>query len=269
MKRQSPRVKNWERVEVPHRLGPPRPLLVRIESLPPRSYFAEHHHDWNQLVYASSGVLTVNAENSSLAISPEQAVWLPTGTRHWVGSLMGAEFRSLWVVDDPSLGLPSATTVFNVPPLLRALIIEAAALHEARRDCYAERVTALIFDQLLRTQRVDSALPWPRNSALLAVCEALYADPCDPRGLEDWATELRMSGRTLARRFDQEVGMSMRAWRRRLRLFKAIELLGGGLGVTQTALDLGYASASAFIYMFRQEMGCTPQHYRRMLRTRS
>ena len=37
----------------------------------------------------------------------------------------------------------------------------------------------------------------------------------------------------------------------------------------KTALDLGYASASAFIYMFRQEMGCSPQHYRRMLRTRS
>ena len=39
--------------------------------------------------------------------------------------------------------------------------------------------------------------------------------------------------------------MSMRAWRRRLRLFKAIELLAGHLNVTQIALELGYSSHSA------------------------
>lgn len=72
-----------------------------------------------------------------------------------------------------------------------------------------------------------------------------------------------MSGRTLARRFEAEVGMSLRSWRRRLRLFKSIELLGGGLGVTQTAMELGYGSSSAFVYAFRSDMGCSPQAYMR------
>ncbi len=45
----------------------------------------------------------------------------------------------------------------------------------------------------------------------------------------------RPVGRTLARRFEAELGMSLRAWRRRLRLFKAIALMGGGLDVTRTA----------------------------------
>jgi AraC-like DNA-binding protein len=71
-----------------------------------------------------------------------------------------------------------------------------------------------------------------------------------------------MSARSLAPRFDNEVGMSMRAWRRRLRLFKAIELLGGGLSVTQIALELGYSSTSAFTYAFRSEMGHSPQAHR-------
>jgi AraC-like DNA-binding protein len=70
-----------------------------------------------------------------------------------------------------------------------------------------------------------------------------------------------MSGRTLARRFEAELGMSLRSWRHRLRLFKAIELLGGGLGVTQAALELGYGSTSAFVYAFRTDMGCSPQAY--------
>jgi AraC-like DNA-binding protein len=72
-----------------------------------------------------------------------------------------------------------------------------------------------------------------------------------------------MSERTLARRFEAELGMSLRSWRRRLRLFKAIELLGGGFGVTRTALELGYSSTSAFVYAFRTEMGRSPQAYMR------
>jgi AraC-like DNA-binding protein len=44
-------------------------------------------------------------------------------------------------------------------------------------------------------------------------------------------------------------------------LDKAVEMLGGGGSVTETALDLGYGSPSAFIYAFRQEMGMSPQAY--------
>ena len=65
------------------------------------------------------------------------------------------------------------------------------------------------------------------------------------------------------RRFEAELGMGLRSWRRRLRVFKAIELLGGGLGVTQTAMDLGYGSTSAFVHAFRTDMGRSPQNYMR------
>lgn len=253
----------WEPLSLPIDLGPPRPMIVRAESLPARHCFPEHAHDWNQLVHAISGVLTVTVEGSCFAISPEQAVWLPSGTRHRVGSLLGSEFRSLWIAADAGAGVAEACTVFRVSPLLRALIIEAAEI-QGREDGsgYAGRVTALILDQLRRAEPLPAALPWPRRGILLKLCEALYADPGDPRGVEEWGAILGMSTRTLARRFDGEVGMSMRAWRRRLRLFKAIELLAGDLSVTQIALELGYGSTSAFTYAFRTEMGRSPQAHR-------
>ncbi len=72
-----------------------------------------------------------------------------------------------------------------------------------------------------------------------------------------------MSGRTLARRFGAELGMGLRSWRRRLRLFRAVELLGGWVGVTRTAMELGYGSTSAFVYAFRTDGGCSPQAYMR------
>lgn len=255
---------SWQMIEAPPDAAPPRPMTVRVQTIPARHAFAEHAHGWSQLVYAISGVLTVIVEGRSFVISPEQAVWLPTGLRHRVGSLLGAEFRSLWISDEVDRDLPIAAVVIGVPPLLQALIVEAAAIGGADdRDGYAGRVTALIIDQIRRAQPLPGALPWPHGGPLTLLCEALYGDPADRRSVEAWGRELGMSGRTLARRFEVELGMSFRSWRRRLRLFKSIELMGGGLDVTRTALDLGYSSTSAFVYAFRIAMGLTPQAYMR------
>ncbi|SCW89371.1 AraC-type DNA-binding protein [Sphingobium faniae] len=239
-------------------------MTVRVQAIPSRTYFPDHAHEWGQVVYAISGVLAVSITGQSFAISPQQAVWLPLGVKHRVGSLMGAEFRSLWIARDWIDSLPREPALFGVDPLLKALIIEAARFEADENDAgYAARVYRLILDQLQRAEPIPSALPWPAGEKLTQLCEALYADPADPRSSEDWASELGMSSRTLTRRFEAEVGMSLRSWRRRVRLFKAIEMLGGGMDVTQTAMALGYASTSAFIYAFRTEMGEPPQLYMR------
>jgi AraC-like DNA-binding protein len=251
----------WQDLMSPD-LGEPQPLIVRVETIPPRHCFADHAHRWNQLVYAISGVLTVNIEGSCFVIPPEQAAWVPIGTRHRVGSLLGAEFRSLWLDDTICSGIATNCVVFSVSPLLRALIIEAATLQGGQDDDgYESRVVHLIVDQLRRAQPLPAVLPWPRQGAVVTLCEALYANPADERGPEQWGTTLGLSARTLTRRFNEEVGMPLSQWRRRLRLIKAVEMLGGGCSVTQTALDLGYSTPSAFIYAFRQEMGMSPQAY--------
>lgn len=254
----------WKPISAPPDLRSPAPITVRAQTIPARRYFPEHSHRWNQLVYAVSGVLTVNTDAASFVITPEQAVWLPTGIRHRVGSLLGAEFRSLWIEERAGMGLPATPTVFSVSPLLQALIIEAARI-EGQDDegGYAGRVTALLLDQLKRACALPAALPWPRQEPLTHLCEALYLDPADSRGPDDWARELGMSPRTLARRFEADLGVSLRSWRRRLRLFRAVELLGGDLGVTQVAMELGYGSTSAFVYAFRTGMGSSPQAYMR------
>lgn len=254
----------WQAMEVPPGAAPPRPMTVRAQSIPARHYFPAHAHAWHQVVYAISGALTVAVEGRSFVISPEQAMWLSTGLHHRVGSLLGAEFRSLWIAEEAGRGLPARPTVFGVTPLLKALIVEATEIAgEPDGDGYAGRVTRLILDQLRRARPLPGALPWPRGESLAKLCEALYANPADARDTEAWGRELGMSGRTLARRFQDDLGMSLRSWRRRLRLFRSVELLGGGLSVTETAMELGYGSTSAFVYAFRTEMGCSPQAYTR------
>jgi AraC-like DNA-binding protein len=92
-------------------------------------------------------------------------------------------------------------------------------------------------------------------------CEAIYQNPSDSVSMEDWGMRLGASSRTLTRHFEKEVGMTLRDWRGRLRLFRAIEWLENGAPITQISIELGYASASAFSYMFRCNMGCSPSQW--------
>ena len=252
----------WSTVAAPPDVAAPRPITMRAQTIPPRHYFPQHAHDWHQLAYAVDGTLTVSLDRQTLVVSPDQAVWLPTGVSHAVGSLLGAEFRSLWIANEAGGSLPSSPTVLAVSPLLKALIVEAADIDGKRlADGYPDRIAAMILDQLGRAPKLASALPLPKDRRLLALCETLYLDPSDEKTAEQWAKQFGMSSRTLTRRFEAELGMTLRSWKRKLRLFRAIELLGGGLSVTATAMELGYGSASAFVFAFRSELGCSPHAY--------
>lgn len=275
MKRQPGPPVPWQPLRLPEDQAPPRPLAVRVQSLPAHHHFPEHRHPWHQFVYASSGVLTVTAAGQCFVIAPQQAVWVPAGLPHRTASLLGAEFRSLYVDAQALAGPQGQCTLLAVTPFLRALILEAGELLSAdpagppatgATDEEARHLTALILARLARLQPLPASLPWPQAAGLGEMCEALYANPTDERDLAAWAAQLHQSGRTLSRHFQRETGMTLRAWRQRLRLFKAVELLAGGQDVTQVALALGYASPSAFTAMFRQTMGQRPSAYRQQMR---
>lgn len=255
----------WIAISAPPDVLPPSPITMRVQSIGAREYFAAHTHEWNQVVYAVSGVLMVTAGGHSFAISPNQAAWIPAGTVHSVGSFLGAEYRSLWLADHPGGSLSQGgVTVFGVSALLKALLVEAATIQgQADEDAYFGRIYRLVLDQLCRASPISLVLAWPTSGALLSMCETLYNQPADSRGPDDWGRELGMSGRTLARKFFAETGLTLRDWRRRLKLFRAIELLESGLDVTGTALELGYSSTSSFIFAFRTEMKCSPMAYMR------
>ncbi len=261
-----PGMQDWKPVAVPEMTALPRSVFLRTQVLPAGHGFPPHSHGWHQFVYATSGVLAVMVEDNWFCITPQQAIWVPAGTRHTTGALQTAAFRNLYVESRP--GLPDDCRVLSVSALLRALIGElqrlgeAAARGEAEEAAYAARIDTLILDQLRRQPRHDFHLPWPRSARLHQMCTALYDDPADRRTLEQWGAALGASARTLTRHFEAELGLPLRAWRRRLRLFRALEWLTAGRPVTAIALDLGYASPSAFTYMFRRETGCPPMQWR-------
>jgi len=85
-----------------------------------------------------------------------------------------------------------------------------------------------------------------------------------PRSLAGLARQVNTSERPLSRLFRQEFGMTYPQWRTRRRIFAAMVLLADGVTVTDTAHACGWATASAFVHTFGQDMGTTPGAHRTM-----
>lgn len=242
----------------------PRELFVRQEQMPARHYFPAHRHNWHQLLYATSGVLVVELEGERYFIPPQQAIWLPAGCMHSVYSEYGAVLKSLYVECEYRLLSTDKATVLHITPLIRELIVSAAEFPELYpQSGYENDLIKLLLQSLSRLQTEDGYLPWPVSAELVELCNHLYEEADNSETTDQLARAQAMSVRTLDRKFRKETGMSLKQWRSKLRLMKAIELLNTGQSITSIALELGYSSPSPFIFMFREQLGMSPAQYRK------
>lgn len=242
----------------------PRPVFVRSQTLAANTHFAPHRHDWVQFLYALSGMLRVALPTGSFVVPPRYAMWVPAGVRHQVSALGKVEFCSLYIETEAASATasPDRCRVVEVMSLARELIVAAAELPvEYDQHGRAGRLIATLLDVLAGLQETDIYLPTPTEPRLRHICDALFEDPADDRELGTWAANFNVSTRTLARLFVDQTSMGFRAWRQRLRLYRALELLTGGASVTTVALEIGYSSSSAFIAAFREQFGKAPGEF--------
>ena len=245
----------------------PRTVFGRSESLPADSLARTHSHAFGQLSFAGEGVLTVSTPTGSHVAPPRRAVWVPPGMAHAVTTSERAEMRSLYIRADQPIFCPTRCLVLTVTSLARELIVAAAALPpDYDAEGPAGRLVAVLLDQLATLPEAGFSLPWPDDPRLLGLCRALAAAPDDARPMETIAKDAGMTGRTLARRFQSETGLSFGKWRRRQRLLAALAHLEAGASVTAAGLESGYESASAFVAAFREAFGSTPGEFARGLR---
>src|SRR5690606_33756548 len=103
----------------------------------------------------------------------------------------------------------------------------------------------------------------PSVPRLLRVCNAILADPADPRDIDDSAALAAMGRRTFTRSFKEETGMGLAVWRQQERVMEALSLLAASATITQVTYDVGYDSPSGFAAMFRRAFGVPPSKYLR------
>jgi AraC-like DNA-binding protein len=221
-----------------------------------------HTHDWHQLLYAAEGVMTIVTASGSWVVPPHRAVWIPGFVEHSVRMSGSVSMRTLYFALELSKGLPTECCIANVPPLLRELILEAVSRRTLQRSTAQEaRLIGVIVDQIEALPAAPLQLPMPHDARASKVAELLQANPADPASLEQIAKHAGASPRTIERLFRAETKMGFAKWRQRLRLLHALRLLAAGESVTNVALEAGYDSTSAFISMFRRELGTTPSRY--------
>jgi AraC-like DNA-binding protein len=224
-----------------------------------------HHHARGQLLGSSKGLLSVGVEDGVWVVPAIHAVWLPPHHVHSVRSHGPFNGWGAYVAEAACHDLPKRPCTIATSGLLREALLRAGTWPIAPLGEANARIAAVILDEIRQAPAEPFGLPLPRDARLQRIARALIADPADERGLDEWAGWAATSSRTLSRRFVTETGFSFSAWRQRARLMRSLEMLAAGTPVTTVALDLGYATASAFIGPFRRAFGRTPAAWRQGL----
>ncbi|WP_019930702.1 helix-turn-helix domain-containing protein [Nocardia sp. BMG111209] len=219
-----------------------------------------HRHPGPQLVYSSSGAVEVRTDAGDWIAPADRAIWIPAGCRHEHRFYGPTRFHC--VAFDSGL-TPDRDTpvVLTVTPLIRELIVACSAADELPA-AEAGRLRRVLLDRLRRSPEQLLRLPAARDSRLRRACALVEDDLTVAWTLVELGHRVGAAERTLSRLFRTELALSYPQWRTRLRLHRATQLLAEGVPVTVVAHRCGWASASAFIDVYRRVLGHTPGTYR-------
>jgi len=230
--------------------------------LPDGHTIPRHFHPEDQLIFASHGVMTLRTDQGTWVVPPMRAVWIPAETPHSVAMSGSVSMRTLYFLPGFVKGFPQKCFVMNVTPLLRELILHACTFKRLNRKAPVQkRILEILVDQLQAVYSIPLQLPHPADARAMRIVQALLANPGEPKTLQTLCKDCGASKRTIERVFQAETKMTFGKWRQQLRLLHALELLASGEKVTAAALDAGYCSTSAFISMFKKQLGATPTRY--------
>ena len=223
------------------------------------------HTRWDQLAYAARGVMEVDTTVGRWVVPPQRAVWIPAGVEHALRMNGAVAVRSIFLHRHPRpfVDLPRpgpACRALAVAPLLRELLLEVCR----RGVLYADdrtavRLAGVLLDQVVVLPDAALSLPSPLETRAAALARHLLDRPAD--SLDGAVARVGASRRTLERIFLRETHLTLGQWHRRARLSAALRRLAEGEPATRVALEVGYASPSAFISAFRAVLGRTPARY--------
>ncbi len=251
-------------------------LLQRRDYLPdgchvlaeqrPGMLFPLHAHDYYELelVVDGQGEQTVNGE--LMPLSRGSLYLLSPGDFHEITDARGL---TLWnmVFDEQILPAEAGHRLFGRLPYCRQVegarlgrLERALALLAEEREPVAARLLAEYIFRLIGEGRDGAEVLTPVGRAV-AYMEAHFREPLT---LSQVAAVACLSPVYFGACFRREMGCTYVEYRNRCRADCAKMLLESGVTVTEACFGSGFGSLSGFLYTFRQQVGCTPQEYRKI-----
>ncbi|NAR19566.1 AraC family transcriptional regulator [Acinetobacter haemolyticus] len=262
MKKTAQRIQDFQKI--PTIKDIPAPLWLRVRDAPAETIYPEHAHAWGEFIYAFDGVLEVSIEQIHYLTPPPYGIWLPPHMQHSGINRNDVTYSSLYVHESLCQQMPQQAGILLTAPLVPALLEHIRKHPFSEQDPEYLRLLQVLLDALTHAELVGSYLPTTQHPALSKILSHLHAYPADNSTLQQLAEMINMTERTLARYSQKELGMSLHEWRQRLKVMKAMSMLNQGKTIENIALDLGYASSSDFIYMFKRWMHFTPDQFRKL-----
>ena len=238
-----------------------------FEQAPPSELRVDRHY----LLCASRGALRLEAHGRSWVLPPARAALIAAGEPIQVAIAQPVTTSSVLFSPGFAPTPPAPLTVFDLNPLARALVSECVAWPDAEEALppYARSMFAALAAVAWRLAQHPSPVTVPagQSAEVRRAMTLTSGGLADDIRFEDVAHEVGLAPRSLARRFEDECGMTWRAVLRRMRVLRAIEhLAAGDDSVTTIAHRVGYTSLSAFNAAFRDLTGRTPTQYRATFR---
>lgn len=242
----------------------PCPVYLRHDEFSADTHSDAHLHAWGQLNFVKHGLMEIEISGQRFVSPPQYAVWIPPHAEHSCYNRQAITYRSVYLSLDHCEHMPNEPCTLIISDILKAILNDFADRDVKVPQSEADvRLAQVIVDQLCMAPVELRYLPYAQSPGLVSILQALQADPGSNRPLIEWASQVHVSERTLARQCVRELGMSFGDWRQRLRFLTAIVALEGRRSVQEIGFDMGYSSASAFISMFQRQAGCSPEQYRR------
>jgi AraC-like DNA-binding protein len=242
----------------------PRDVVVTANDYAPGETFPMHAHRRGQFAFAARGAISVATPRGRWLVPPQRACWVPAGVAHDMTMSGPVTMLNTFIAQAAAdaAGLPDQCGVYGVSALLGQLLAEAVDVPPLyARDGRDGMLMGLLVAEIASMPRLSLHAPLPADPRLARVCRRVFDAPSITRDLDGVAAEAGMSRRTFTRLFRAQTGVSFAAWRQQVCLLAAVARLGEGQPVTRVALDLGYASPSAFASAFRGVLGDAPSRY--------
>jgi AraC-like DNA-binding protein len=233
---------------------------------PSNQYIPPQTPEWHQLIHATEGSVVVRTSSSHShenhwVVPPHRALWVPAGVEYEL-TLTGAVALRMLYVRVRRREVRMECSVVNITPLMRELIVRTNLIGALdARVPEQSRLIGVIRDELRALRAVPLQLPMPGDARAVKFAALAQAAPGVHLELGQLLRKCGASRRTMERLFLEETSMGLGQWLRRGLLLHAVGRLGSGEAVQTVALELGYNSASAFIAMFKRELGETPARY--------
>lgn len=216
-----------------------------------------HEHLEEQLIYPEHGYILVETQGRVVRLAADRAVWIPSGNSHSVHISRRFRYHSLYA--NPGFFPRMPSLVIRVERLLRELILDAERWQISVDDLErAQRKAEVLRDEILFAPRLSAGIEIPDEPRLARICRELERTPSDGRTLRDWSAIMGVSEKTLERLFIARTGLTFQRWRTYVRMSRALELQCRNVRLLDIALEVGYATESAFCQAYKRYYGQSP-----------